>query len=104
MRPLVQQKQSMKIRRDASPLTPAELIALRRLLRQPVVEQSYSAAQVASLLGYRSKRTVLNMVREGVFPHAFKPAFNMVRIPVSDVLAFQEARRVRTFGLDESRV
>lgn len=90
-----QQKRDMRQRRDATPLRPDELIALRQLLDTPIVEPTYSPKEVAAVLGYRSARAILDLVRKtDAFPKAFKPRPNVVRIPASDVLAFQEARRV----------
>lgn len=86
-------KQPMKARRDAGPLAPAELIAVRKMIRKPVVEVCLSSVQVGKRLGFPS-RTVLEWVKRGEFPKAFKPARNAVRIPESDVLAWQERHRV----------
>ena len=83
------------MRRDAGPLSPAELIEFRRLVRHALaIEQQLDATAVAAMLGYKSKRTVLDLVRSGAFPGAWKPAHNVVRIPASSVHAFLEARRV----------
>lgn len=92
------QKQPMRMRRDAAPLSPAELIALRRLLRQPVVDDSLKPREVARKLGL-NRLTVLAMVKRGEFPNAFKPSANVVRIPQGDVLAWQARNRVQTPAL-----
>ena len=98
----------MKIAPDAEPLRPEELRALRCFLRQakktPVLEEHLEPAEVAKRLAL-SKRTVLDLVRDGAFPHATKPFPNKVRIPVSDVLSFLRKNRpqaVQTHGLEAS--
>lgn len=94
-----------RMARDAGPLSPAELMALRRLLREGgaaparkgrsgagVREESLSTREVALRLGFRSTRTVCEMVKRGEFPGAFAPGYNRVRIPVADVAAFESRR------------
>ena len=81
------------MRRDAQPLTPAELIQFRRFLASAHgVEPQLSAGEVAKLLGY-ARRTVLDLARDGEFPGAWKPAHNQLRIPASSVRAFLERRQ-----------
>lgn len=83
------------MRRDAEPLTPAELIEWRRFFRHAqALEQQLDATEVAKILGYKSKRTVLDLVRDGAFTGAWKPSHNQVRIPLSAVNAFLEKRRI----------
>ena len=94
-------KQAMKVRRAAAPLEPAELVELRALLRRvrkgEVLPQDMDAGEVAKALGLK-RRAVLDAVREGEFPGAYKPAPNRVRIPVAAVLAFREKREVTPAG------
>jgi excisionase family DNA binding protein len=75
-----------KLRPDAKPLTPAELIAVRKLLRSPKVEEHLDAGTVASRLGL-NKRTVLEMVKRGELV-ATKPFPNKVLIASSSVQAW----------------
>lgn len=84
----------MKLRPDALPLNPAELIAVRKVIRGGHgIEQQLDVAEVAALLGYHRK-TVLELARKGEFPGAWKPAHNQLRIPASAVRKFIEARQV----------
>lgn len=86
-----QPKQAMKVRTDAQPLRPDELIRLRQILRTPVVDDYLEAAKVAAKLGL-SKRTVLDLAHAGEFDGAwgtaFKPAHNRLRIPAAGVAAY----------------
>lgn len=70
----------------------------RFFLRHQALEQQLDAAAVAKVLGFKSKRTVLDLVREGAFPGAWKPCHNQVRIPVSAVHSFLEKRAVQPEG------
>jgi excisionase family DNA binding protein len=91
--------QHMQTSPDALPLRPEECrrirFFLRRIEKGEVLETQLDSDEVAKRLGYTNRR-VLNLVRDGAFPNAWKPAHNQVRIPVSDVLAFMEARQVQT--------
>lgn len=90
------------MRRDAQPLTPAELIKIRKLLKKPILEDVLSPRQVAAKLGFKDKQVVLALVAAGEFPNAFRPSFNRLSIPASDVAAYQEKHRVRTPALDQA--
>lgn len=95
-------KRAMTGRRDAEPLRPDELVAVRRFLRKPVLEECLPAFKVAKLLSMKPE-TVLGWCKAGRhFPRAFKAARNAWRIPISDVLAWQERQRVQTPALEAS--
>ncbi len=85
----------MHMRPDAAPLRPDELIRLRRLLRGGVLDKQLEAAEVAAQLGL-DRRTVLNLVRAGAFPGAWKPAENRVRIPITAVEDYIRAHAVQS--------
>lgn len=89
----------MKVSPLSAPLSPEELKFFRGLRRRvengDVLEQYLAPADVATRLGL-NKRTILDLcgLPEG-FPNSVKPFPNKVRIPVSDVRAFLERRRVQ---------
>ena len=86
-------KKKGRLRRDAGPLSPAELILLRKALpRLAAMEPDLDAGAVAKLLGL-SRRTILDGCRAGDFPGHWKPSHNRVRIPLAAVTAFRENRR-----------
>ena len=83
-----------KMRRDAAPPSPAELIEWRRFFRHAkALEEQLDTATVATRLGF-CKRTVLELVKAGEFRGAWKPSYNQIRIPLSAVNEFLEKRRV----------
>ena len=87
---------------QAEAMTPAELVELRLLKRELTrllvkvapLSHDVPAAEAARRLGFASTRTVLDLVRAGEFPGAWKPAPNRVHIPVAEIEAFRERRRV----------
>jgi len=94
-----QPKQRMKVRRDAEPLRPDELILLRGILRKPEVDDYLDSAEVATKLGL-AKQTVLHLAHSGAFNGpwgiAFKPAHNRLRIPVKGVTAYIERNALQS--------
>lgn len=85
---------TLTLGRGTEPLLPAEIRMLRRrVLSSAGLERHYTPAQVSELLQL-SRRTVLDMVRDGELPGAWKPFANKVRIPASAIDAWQQ-RRVR---------
>lgn len=87
---------AMRVRRDAEPLTPEELVFFRRMKRRMEgLERldDVDAAEAARLLGV-ARRTVLDLVRAGELPGAWKPSHNRVRVPLAAIEAYRAARRV----------
>jgi len=90
-----------RMRPDAKPLAPHELIRLRAMIRDvaevPAIDAYLESAEVARMLGLH-KRTVLDLAHAGEFDgdwgKAFKPAYNRVRIPKTGVQVYIERRAV----------
>jgi len=93
----------------ARPLTVAELVELRELTRElrglvkvaRELGQYVPASQAAAMMGFKSVRTLLDLVREGHFPGAWKPAANRLHLRVDEVIAYIEARRVQAPALED---
>jgi|GEM_PF-5659336 len=86
-------KSPAKMRRDALPLSPAELIAVRKLLSRPDLDD-FLEAPAAALKLSMNKRTLLNLVQlgeNGPFPGARKPFTNKVLIPMGEIQAWLDA-------------
>lgn len=94
-------KRQMRVSPKVRPLNTAELAELRDLKRdlRLLLEQSkalgpyVSAAKAARMLDLKP-RTICDLVRDGHFPGAWKPAGNRLHLPVREVMAYIEARRV----------
>ena len=93
----------MRVSPKARPLDSAELAELRDLKRElrgllgparRVLGPFVPASEAARLLGFRNVRTVLDLVRAGFFPGAWKPAANRLHLPLGEIEAYIAARRV----------
>lgn len=103
-----QQRRRLRLSPDASrPLSPADLLELRRLKRELVrlleraapLGHHLPAAEVARRLGFQSVRTVREIHAAGLFFRgAWKPAPNRLHIPVADVEEYLEAHRLQSPG------